>query len=121
MVIVTAIVVILCYDVVIVTVILCIRQSLWVIVTVLVTGKGSSHCDSHFNTKYSHWGGHLNFGHFVCDLVIVTVILVILCCDVVSVTVITIYCPNVEEIDTIAIVQKLASNHPYLARNEAFK
>lgn len=37
MVIVTAIVVILCYDVVIVTVILCIRQSLWVIVTVFVT------------------------------------------------------------------------------------
>ena len=31
----------------------------------------------------------------------------------------SIYHHNVEEIDTIAIVQKLASNHPYLARNEA--
>ena len=87
----------------------------------IVTEKQSSNqCDSHSKTVQS-LSSHLNFGHFVCDVVIVTVILVILCCDVVSVTVITIYCPNVEEIDTIAIVQKLASNHPYLARNEAFK
>ena len=28
------------------------------------------------------------------------------------------YCQSVEEIDTIALVQKSASNHQYLARNE---
>ena len=33
----------------------------------------------------------------------------------------SIYRHNIEEIDTIAIVQKLASKHPYLSRNEAFK
>ena len=80
--------VILKCDIVIVTVIFCVYDSLCGSLRVI-----AGHCDGHFDSSDS-----------IGD----------------SETSDSIYCYSIEELETIVLVQKSASDRPYLARSEAF-